>query len=132
MKSIFIAGTLAALIGLGGCQKSESPAETQNDVSNAQISASKDIDAARADANAKVASATTDVNASQAALDHETALADQNVAMTAAKGAHQVALAKCDALSGDDRTVCKRQADADLASAEARAGQQRAANDPKP
>lgn len=134
MKTILIAGTLAALmgIGLGACQKAETAAETQHDVASAQTSASKDTAEARDDAGAKVASATADANASQATLDQTTAKANQDVAMTAANGAHKVALAKCDALTGDDRAVCKRQADADLASAEARAGQLRAANDPKP
>jgi hypothetical protein len=62
---------------------------------------------------------------------HVTAVQDEKVAETQAEGDRNIALAKCEALSGDRQSACKEQAKAtyDLRIAEAR--QERASSDPK-
>lgn len=132
MKTILIVATLIAIFGLTACQKHETPAENRADVAAARSEASKDVAEARRDADAKVADASREQSASQASVGHEVAKADENVAIAEAKGAYKVAIEKCDAMTGDARSVCKRQADADLEVAKARAHQGRAASDPKP
>jgi len=54
------------------------------------------------------------------------------VAETQAEGAHKVALAQCEGLSGAAQKSCRDQADASYEVAEAKAKQARAASDPKP
>ena len=132
MKIIFAAGTMILVFGLTGCQKHETAADSQADVAKVQADASKDVAAERKDADAKVAEAARDESSSQASLDHEVAKGNEGVAITAANGAYKVAMEKCEAMSGDAHALCKRQADADLDSAKARAHQGRAATDPKP
>ena len=129
---VVVVGTMIALCGLAACQKHETASDNRADVAKAQSEASKDVAEARKDADAKVADASKDRAASQVALGHEVAKTDEDVALTAAKGAHKVATERCEALTGDARSMCKRQADADLDSATARAHQGRAATDPKP
>jgi hypothetical protein len=52
------------------------------------------------------------------------------MAETEAAGAHKVALAQCEALSGKAQSICKKQADADLDVANAVAKQTRTRQDP--
>jgi hypothetical protein len=52
------------------------------------------------------------------------------VAETDAAGAHKVALAQCESLSGTAQSICKKQADADLDVAMAVAKQVRTRQDP--
>jgi hypothetical protein len=132
MKTILIVATLAVTFGLVACQKHETPAENRADVAAARSEASKDVAEARKDADAKVADASRTQAADQANVGHEVSKADEDVALAEANGAYKVAIAKCDAMMGDARSTCKRQADADLEVAKARAHQGRAATDPKP
>ena len=127
MKTLLIIGTMATVWALAACQQHSTPA----DVTKAQADASKEVAEARTDAGVKIAEATREETASQASLEHATAQADETVALTAAKGSYQVAVEKCEAQSGDAQAVCKRQADADLEAARARAHQNRAGADPK-
>jgi len=132
MKTTLIIATLALTLGLAACQKRETPAESQADVAAARTEASKDVAEARKDADAKVADASRTQATAQTDVSHEVSKADENVALAEANGAHKVAIEKCEAMTGDARASCKRQADADLEMAKARAHQGRAATDPKP
>ena len=132
MKTTLIIASLAVTFGLTACQKHETAAETQADVTAARSDASKDVAEARKDADVKVADASRSEAADQAKVGHAVSKADEDVAIAEANGVHKVAIQKCDALAGDARTSCKHQADADLEVAKARAHQGRAATDPKP
>ena len=56
---------------------------------------------------------------------------EQKVEDTDAEGAHKVALAQCEALSGANQRACRDQADAGYQQAKAQAKQERLASDPK-
>jgi hypothetical protein len=56
---------------------------------------------------------------------------EQKVADTDAEGAHKVALAQCESLSGANQKACRDQADADYQTAKSQAKQERIASDPK-
>ena len=132
VKSTLILAALAVAFGLASCQKHESPAENRADVAAARSEASKDVAEARKDADSRVADVSRAQAAGQANADHEISKADEDVAIAEAKGQYKVAIVKCDEMTGDARSNCKRQAEADKDVAIARAHQSRAATDPKP
>lgn len=128
MKAMLAVGTLTVFLGLAACQQRGE----QADVTKAQADASKSVAEARSDASATIADATRQESASQATLEHATSKAEEDVALTVAKGNYKVATEKCEALTSDQRAMCKRKADADLEAAQAHAHQDRAVTDPKP
>jgi hypothetical protein len=116
MDSKFITVACAAIIALGalgGCNRAKSP-ET----------VAKDTQAAEQKAGERVAD-------EQADAQHVNAKEGEDVADAKAKGDHETALAKCEALAGDQQAACKKQADADYETAKAEAKQQRVNKDPK-
>ena len=112
---------ISALLTLSACNKAKSPEDVQADVAKAQSSALeenakadqkvKEVEAAatkdRADALAKVADKNVDVVADSA--------------VTEAEGETKIALAKCEALSGDAQKSCKDEANAHLDAVKAKA-----------
>ena len=121
---------VAALL-LAGCN--ESPSETSKDVTKATEEASQDVSEARQDASkteskseekvidAQQEYAKTDANAREKLTEVESeamaaqAKADFDVAKTEAEGRHNIAVEKCGALEGVDKTACVSTADASLA-----------------
>jgi len=116
---------------LAGCN--ESPSETAKDVTQAREKAGQEVSEARQDAS-KTASksedkvmdaqqeyAKTDANAREKLTDVESqamtaqAKADFDVAKTEAEGRHNIAVEKCGALEGVDKTACVSTADANFA-----------------
>lgn len=116
---------------LGGCQRAESPAKVDRDVAAAHDTAIANNDKADQAAQKRMASAEANVQSAQRDAEHVAAEQQQKVATTDAEGAHRVALAACEALSGDDRKACRDKADADYQRAKAEAQQMRSAQDPK-
>jgi len=126
----------AAIIAMG-CNKAESPAEVQHDVTTAQAEGQKDVADARADAREDVADANKDV--ADAAADNDAKdMADQSkdaadaankgdykIQVAQAEAAHKVAAQKCEALSGDAQKDCKNRADSELNHAKRQAEQRR-------
>ena len=116
----------AAAFALSACSKSETPAEVQHDVTTAQAEGQRDVADARSDA--KEANADADKNVADAVADHdaddvaqqahdanETADKGKSKIMIAkAEAAHEVAVEKCDALTGASQKECKDDADATL------------------
>ena len=127
----------AAGLALVGCNKAQSPAEVQHDVTEARADAQRDVADAQADARENNADATKDVADAQADHDaDDTADQAQQASETAAKGdykvavaqaeaTHKVASAKCESLSGDAQRDCKDRADRDLYAAKRVAEQRR-------
>jgi regulator of protease activity HflC (stomatin/prohibitin superfamily) len=108
--------TLAAIamLGLSGCNKAESPPKVQQDVSKATDSAAE-RDAQAADKLAKAdAEANKDVASAEAKADQKTTDAAGDAVITQAEGDHKVAVAQCEALSGQAQKDCKKQADDQL------------------
>lgn len=116
----------AAAFALSACNKSETPAEVQHDVSTAQAEGQRDVADARSDA--KEANADADKNVADAIADHDTDdVADQahdanetadegksKIVIAQAEAAHKVAVEKCDALTGTSQKECRDDADATL------------------
>lgn len=105
--------TIAAvgLLSLAGCNKAETPAQVQHDVAKASDSAAEN--------DAKV----------KGKADEKVAAADYDTAVTTAEGDHKIALAQCQALSGDAQKACKDKADANLEAAKANAKGEKAQHD---
>jgi hypothetical protein len=115
------AAAAAAMLGVSGCNKAESPAKVDSDVAKAaDTAADKDVKADQKEAKAE-ASANADVAKEQEKADAKTADAAADTAVTQAEGDNKVALEKCEALSGDAQKSCKDEANAALDEAKARA-----------
>ncbi len=101
-------------LGVSGCNKAESPEKVQRDVAKATDSAAEK-DARAADKLASTdASATNDVAKAEARADEKTTDAAGDAVITQAEGDHKVALAQCEALSGQAQKDCRKQADDQL------------------
>lgn len=123
-----LATTAAALslLALAACNSAQPPAAVQHDVSNAASTAADN----NAQASEKLATATSEANKDMGTAAQK---ADEKVAdvaadadVIAAEGKHKVAIAKCNALSGDAQKACKDEADAALDMAKAKAKAYRA------
>jgi hypothetical protein len=101
LVTILMAGAFA--VSLGACNKAEDPAKTQADVAEAQADKTENVAEAQADANKDAMEA------------HE------DTAMAKAKGDHDIAIEKCEALQGDQQKACKDEADAAYDAAKAAA-----------
>ena len=122
---------LCAIMLFGGCNNAKSTSAVAKDVNSASQSAEEKTAKAEQQADEKVASADKDVRNEQRDEQHVAAVQGEDVAETRAKGERDVALAKCEALSGDRQQACKDQANARYDMAVAQAKQDRASTDPK-
>ena len=84
--------------------------KANSEVAGAEQHADKDV----ANAAAKVGDKLTDLNNDAAGDAYK-------IAVAKADGDHKVALAQCNAMSGDAQTGCRKQADADFEAAKANA-----------
>lgn len=122
----------AVACAVGGCDRPKSTDQVEKDTAAAEQTAAEKTAKAEQEAAGKVASARSDVRDEQRDLGHMSALQAEKIADTAADGAHTVALARCESMSGSTQKSCKDQADADYEAAKAKAKQARAETDPKP
>ena len=129
--SLTVATACALAIGVAGCNRHETPAETQADVQKAESEGMKDVAEARADTNNDRIDAQKKVNDATTELGHENAKADKAVTIAEANAAYKVNIEKCEAMTGDERDACKKQASAELESAKAFAKTEAHAMDPK-
>jgi hypothetical protein len=119
--SLWLAGAALSVLVLGGCDKAQSPAVVQHDVTSAANSAA-DSNAIASEKQDKVTVAVNkDLGTANQKADVATANAAADASATAAEGEHKVALARCEALAGDARTACHDEADAALDMARAKA-----------
>lgn len=120
MTVIWTAAAVAMLC-VAGCNKAESPAKVDSDVAKAADNAAeKDVKANEKEARTDAA-ADSNVAKDQDTADAKQAEAAADTLLTQAEGDYQVAMAKCEALSGDAQKSCKDQASAQLDEAKARA-----------
>jgi len=126
----FVLALCAAML-VGACNNAKSPSTVAKDVDSASQSAEKDTTKAEERAAEKVASAEKDVQNEQRDEEHVAAAQEENVAKTDAKGERNIALAKCESLSGDQQQACKDHAKAAYDQAVAEAKQDRDSSDPK-
>ena len=125
-REILWALSAAGLLALGGCNKAASPETVQSDVAKASNSAEeKDAKAAQEQANTE-ASASKDIQSAQEKANAQAASAAADTALTEAEGRNKIALAQCEALSGDLQQACKDKANAELDLAKANAKRMKA------
>ena len=127
----YFAATVVAAIVMTGCDHAKSTSEVAKDVNSASQTAAENTAKAEDKAEAKVADEQKDVRNEQRDEQHTAAVGAQDVAKTEAEGARKVALAKCEAFSGDRQQACKDQANAAYDLRVAQAKQERATTDPK-
>ena len=123
---------LGAAGSLAACDHAKTDAQVAKDTSAAQDTAAEKVAKADQTAADKEAAARKDVRSEQQDAQHVAAVQNQKVSDTEAEGAHKVALAQCEALSGTAQKSCRDQADADYDVAKAKAKQARTESDPKP
>ncbi len=132
MRSTVMLMAVAIAAGLlVGCNKAKGPAEVAKDVNAASQAAAESNAKAEERAAQRVADARNDMRNEQRDAQHVAAVQEQKLADTDAAGDRKIALAKCEALSGDAQKACKDRAQADYDVAVAQAKQARADTDPK-
>jgi phosphoenolpyruvate-protein kinase (PTS system EI component) len=127
----YLATTLMAVGLMAGCNHAKTPSEVARDVNSASQKAAERDAKAEEKAESKVADAQKNLRSEQRDVVHVASVQAEDVAKTEAEGARKVALARCEALSGNRQQACKDQADADYDVRVAQAKQQRANTDPK-
>jgi hypothetical protein len=126
-----LALALCAAMIVGGCNNAKSPSTVAKDVDSAAQKASENTAKAEQRAEEKVASADKDVQNDRRNEQHVAAVQEEDVSKTEAEGRRNIALAKCESLSGAQQQACKDHANAAYDLAVAQAKQERASSDPK-
>jgi hypothetical protein len=103
----------AALLSVAACDNAKSPDAVANDVATARAKSSSDIADAQQKASQETSAAQPTSDGQNVDVKNADAKAVYDVGTTKAEGDHKVALAKCEALSGDHQKTCKDAADAE-------------------
>lgn len=122
MNKNVIAGIAVVTIALlGGCNNAKSPDAVAKDVDTAQQKAATEVANTEKDAAKDVGNAAEKVDSKLTDLNNAAAKDAYKITLAQADGDRKVALAKCDALSGDAQKGCRQQADADYEAVKANA-----------
>ena len=105
---------LAAALVLAGCNKAASPEKVDSDVAKATAAAGKKDERAQEKEARTDAALTNDLANDVDKANAKAVRAAADDAVTQAEGENKIALAKCEALAGDERKACKDQANAQL------------------
>ena len=117
---ILLISSIALTVALAaGCNNAKSPDAVANDVAKAQDKASTEVANSENSAAKDVGKAADKVDDKMTDLNNTAAKDAYNIVVAQADGNRKIALAKCDALSGDAQKSCKDQADADYKAAKA-------------
>lgn len=108
-----IAACALALI-VTGCDRAETPSETRADVSAARDDGIEKVGEARRDAARDVIDAQQNVDQASSDMMRESAEGARDVAVVEAEAAHQISTARCDAMTGEPREACRKEADDQL------------------
>jgi Tfp pilus assembly major pilin PilA len=119
MRTLPIFAIALTAVLAAGCNKAKSPDSVAKDVSEAQQKASTNVADSQADASKDIAQKADKVDDKMTDLGNTAAKGAYDVALAKADGNRKIALAKCDALNGDDQKNCKNQADAEYETAKA-------------
>jgi hypothetical protein len=122
MQKQLIAGLGALLIACTcGCNNSKSPDAVASDVAAAQQKGSAEVVKSEQDVGKDLGSAADKVDTKLSDLNNSAAKDAYKITLAQADADRKVALAKCEALSGDALKNCKSQADADYEAVKANA-----------
>jgi hypothetical protein len=111
--------SVLTVAALAGCDNAKSPNPVANDVAAAQHKAADNVADVRRDVAKDNASAADKVDDKSKNLNNIEAKGAYDIALARAEGNHNVALEKCNAVSGDAQSKCKDMADADYNAAKA-------------
>ncbi len=121
MRVFLAAGIAVAVLAITGCNSAKSPDEVAKEVSSAEQKSSAELAKSEDQAAKDLGGAADKVDDKLIAFNNDAARDAYNVAVAKADGDRKVALANCDAVSGDAQKACKHQADADFEAAKANA-----------
>jgi hypothetical protein len=115
---------------LSACDNSKSASEAGKQAAGPERRVGDNAANAQQKADARIASARADPRDEQRDLQHSRALQGPKVADRQAEGDYEVALARCESLSGANQKACEDQASADFDLATARIKRDRSVSDP--
>jgi hypothetical protein len=107
------------ILVMSGCDKAKSPDAVAKDVAAAEQKASTEVATSEKDASKDMGKAANNVDDKLVAFNNTAAKDAYNLAVANADGDRKVALANCDAASGNAQKACKDKADADYDAAKA-------------
>jgi predicted small secreted protein len=121
MRLQLTSAVVLAAIMAAGCNNAKSPDTVAKDVANAEQKASTEVTKSENSAAKDLSGAADNVDDKLIAFNNAAAKDAYHLAVAQADGDRKVALAKCEALSGDAQKTCKDQAEADYSAAKANA-----------
>jgi hypothetical protein len=107
MRTLSIIAMGLTIMVATGCNRAKSPDAVAKDVAAAEQKASTELADSRRDASKDMAKQADQVGDRLAQLDDSAAKDGYRIALARADGDRKVALAKCDALSGDAHKNCR-------------------------
>jgi hypothetical protein len=113
MRTLITSAVAATFLLIGGCNNAKSPDTVAKDVAAAEQKASAEVTNSEKDASKDIGKAADKVDDKLVDLNNTAAKDAYNLAVAKADGNRKVALANCQAASGDAQKACKDQADAD-------------------
>lgn len=119
MKQLLLPVMMFGCLLAAGCNNAKSPADVAKDVGNAQDSASREVARSENHAGKDLGSAADKVDDTLVNFNNVAARDAYNLTVAKADGDRKVALANCEAASGDAQRVCKDQAEANYKAARA-------------
>ena len=114
-------GTILMMLCVAACNNAKSPDTVNKDVAKAEQKASNEVAKSENSAVKDLDGAAGKVDDKLVAFNNDAAKQAYNVAVAKADGDRKVALANCEAASGDAQKQCKDQAEADYKAAKASA-----------
>ena len=121
MRALLLISTAASIFMITGCNNAKSPDAVAKDVATAEQKAATEVANSENSASKDLGKAADKVDDKLVALNNAAAKDSYEIAVAKADGDRKVALANCQAASGDAQKACKDQANADYDAAKANA-----------
>ena len=121
MRTLLISTAMATLMLITACNKAKSPDAVSKDVAAAEQKSDTEVSKSENAAAKDLGNAAEKVDDKLVDLNNAAAKDAYNIAVAKADGDRKVALANCQAASGDAQKACKDQANADYDAAKASA-----------
>ena len=128
MRLYLVSAVVMATVCMAACNNAKSPDTVAKDVTTAEQKASTEVAKSEDSAQKDMSKEGDKVGDKMVALNNTAAKDAYNISLAQADGDRKVALAKCEALSGDAQKNCKDQAQANYNAAEADAKANEVAN----
>jgi hypothetical protein len=119
MRILITTALLAGSIVAGGCNNAKSPEAVASDVDKAEQSGANEVARSEERAGKDVDKAAAQVDDKLLAFNNAATEDAYHVAVAKADADRKLALAQCEAQSGDAQKVCRNQAEADYTAAKA-------------